>query len=194
MKKLVILFIVSLQLTVLFANQYTLISDEDFFTLPEVNQVIHPDYVDASIIEAGVFHNTNQYRASKGLNPLTYNYNLQLSATIHSTQMYQHDFFNHTNKYNSNYKDLDDRADAASYTDYSELAENIYYGYIDLNDAMTYAEIIEIVTQDFMASKGHNETLLTPSLEEFGCGVVFENKIKDGYWQFYLTESFGTQF
>ncbi|MGB1314503.1 MAG: CAP domain-containing protein [Chitinophagales bacterium] len=191
------LYFITLSLFVSFSllAQYESLNQNDFIKLTTLKEEISLDEnFDYDLVNVGVMHFTNIYRQSKNRNLLSYNINLEKSASLHSAEMKKYNFFDHINRRNKNLKDLDDRADEAAYEKYSELSENLYYGYIDLRNIATYEELIKTIVKAFQDSKPHNENLLNKDLKEMGASIVFKNNSEDGFLYYYVTQSFGTRF
>lgn len=149
---------------------------------------------DYKLVSLGVMFYTNKHRYNKYKHVLNYSEILEKSARIHSLEMKKHNFFAHINKLNKELRDIDDRANYVNYNNYKELAENIYYGFVDLRNLPTYRDLISTITKAFIHSKSHNENLLNKRVEQMGCYLVFEDKNKDGFLHYYFTQSLGSQF
>lgn len=173
-------------------NQKPTLSEE-FMNSSRFNSAIDLDAVDHYLIEMGVLYLSNEYRQKKGKQALAYNTNLSLAAFLHSEQMQSHRFFAHVNKRNKQLSSMDKRATAAGYHAYQTLAENIYYGAVDISNPQTYRELCSSIVDAFIQSKGHRVNLLATDVHDMGCGISFEKEIKQGYWYFYFTQDFGKQ-
>jgi len=75
----------------------------------------------------------------------------------------------------------------------TELAENLYYGFIDILDRPTYRELVKTITQAFIDSRSHNKNLLDKDLKEMGGSIVFKTSAEDGFHYYYFTQSFGSR-
>ena len=85
-------------------------------------------------------------------------------------------FFSHVNP---DGKSITERAEAAGYTGWTDLGENIAAGYG-----------ISSVTQGWLDSPSHCETLMDPALKEVGIGYVYKPGSPYGtYW----VQDFGTR-
>lgn len=164
----------------------------DIVTL--MNNEINLNNIDISLLENSVIYLSNQYRLEKGKHVVNYNKQLNHAAYIHSKQMVLHDFFDHINPYEKQFRDLDNRANFVHYNDYQTLSENIIYGYIDLKNVGTYKDLAKYIVNSFIESKGHRDNLLANDVDEIGCGIAFEQKTRNGYWYFYFTQDFGKRF
>lgn len=172
-------------------NPYAAMPKEDFFKQSFLLQKIDLSNLDYELIEAGVFHLSNKYRQEKGRYSLEYQENLSYAAYLHSKEMSEKHFFNHNNRYTKNLATLADRASFVNYKGYETLAENIFYGYVELRNPGNYYDLCNFIVQSFISSKGHRENLLAKDINEIGCGIHFLNKIKDGYVYFNFTQDFG---
>lgn len=164
-----------------------------FSNIKKLNSVIDLQDVDYDLINLIVLHYTNEHRVKKQNKRLIYNKNLGNSALLHSLEMKKYNFFSHINKRNRKYRNLEDRAKFVSYQGYLALAENLYYGFIDLSAISTYKELGKKITQAFIDSRSHNLNLLDKDLKEIGQALVFKNKAENGFIYYYFTQSFGTR-
>lgn len=109
-----------------------------------------------------LLHQVNLVRYEQGqLAPLKANAALESAARGHSQCMAAGDFFGH--------KGLDqsspwDRMEAAGYTDWFVLAENIAVGYGDAQE----------VVQAWLESPDHRANMLNPEVREAGVGYTFD--------------------
>lgn len=193
MKKLLIIIILGVLFFDLPARNLADLSADEFILSSSFNSPIDLKAVDSYLIELGVLHLSNQYRVEKGRVPLSYNQSLAQAAIMHSEQMQSYRFFAHINKRNSQLSTMDRRATAVGYVNYQSLAENIYYGAIELDDPKTYRELCSTIVNAFIESKGHRVNLLASDINDMGCGIYFEQSIQQGYWYFYFTQDFGKQ-
>lgn len=191
MYRLVIIFFILSALLAKASNPYAEMPKEDFFKQAFLLKSIDLGSVDLELIEAGVFHLTNKYRQEKGQKSLKYQGNLSDAAYLHSKEMTEKHFFDHNNRYNKTLATLSDRAKHVHYTRYETLAENIFYGYIDVDNPGSYYDLCNFIVQSFIKSKGHRENLIAKDINEIGCGIYFVNKLKDGYIYFNFTQDFG---
>ncbi len=187
-----ILFVVVLHQTSY--AQYKNIASRLFLGIHKLDSIVDIDNIDTNLVNLGVLHYTNEHRKKKNLKKLLYNLNLQKSAFLHSTEMKEKNFFDHINRRNSKLRDLDDRAKVAKYKNFTELAENLYYGYIDLQNRPTYRELVKTITQAFIDSRNHNKNLLDKDMKEMGCAIVFKTSAKNGFHYYYFTQSFGSRY
>lgn len=192
--RIIFAFVVILSNLVLFAdNAYQNYSAEDFMQLYDFNHSINLSNVDLDLIEAGVYFLANQYRVEKGTYTIRYNEALSNAAYLHSEQMEKYDFFDHVNRKNRTLSSLEKRVQHVGYGNFETIAENIFYGYINLAKPGSYKQLCEFILDNFIASKEHRMNILATDIKETGNGVFFEPQSKNGFWYFYFTQDFGSQ-
>ena len=100
----------------------------------------------------------NRYRNEKGLSNLEYSYELSLAASVRAAEMARTGVFEHTrpngSKWSTVYKELG--------INYNRAAENISYGFNDVERAM----------KAFMNSPTHEHNIMNPDLKYVGIGVA----------------------
>ncbi|WP_291425647.1 CAP domain-containing protein [Deinococcus sp.] len=108
--------------------------------------------------------------------PVTWNGYLASAARANALDMATRNFFSHVTP---DGKTISNRAEAAGYTNWTELGENIAAGYGVGN-----------VTKGWLDSPSHCETMMDPALKEVGIGYVYKPGSTYGtYW----VEDFGTR-
>lgn len=193
MRKVLIVIFISF---FLYNEGFSQINEEQpiaFSNIKKMDSIIDLNHVNYTLINVSVLHFTNEHRNKKKKKDLIYNKTLEKSALTHSLEMKKYNFFSHINKKNKKLRDLEDRAKFVGYKNYVELAENLYYGFIDLHHISTYKELGKTITQAFIDSKTHNINLLDKNLEEIGLSLVFKSNAEDGFLYYYFTQSFGTR-
>jgi uncharacterized protein YkwD len=115
-------------------------------------------------------------RAQNGLPALVYHPQLAADAQAYADFLAAHDALSHT----ADGRTLDARADAAGYTTWTALGENLAAGYATFDDAMTA----------WMASPGHRANILNPIFKETGVGCAWN--AQTSYGSFFVQE-FGTR-
>jgi uncharacterized protein YkwD len=113
---------------------------------------------------------TNQARREAGLPPLKLNETLQAVALAHAQDMAEHDFVGHVGSDGST---LAQRLRNAGFTGWLIASENVAAGF----------STPEGVVAAWLASPGHRENLLHPSLREIGVAYVYD--AGDAYGPFY---------
>ncbi len=116
----------------------------------------------------------NDQRAKYGLTALKLNSQLTKSAQSYAIQMQQQNFFSHTGP---NGDTLRNRNEAAGYTNWRWMGENIAYGQTSINEVVTA----------WMNSKDHRENILSSDARELGVGYA---PGATPYW----VQEFGAQF
>ncbi|MEZ4522617.1 MAG: CAP domain-containing protein [Thermomicrobiales bacterium] len=117
----------------------------------------------------------NAYRAENGLGPLSNSATLNAASYRHSEDMGTRGFFDHENPDGLHSWD---RAQAAGYTDYGTVGENIFAG----------AESSQAVFDGWKASPSHNDAMLDGDFNAIGIGRVF---VEGSEWDWYWTTVFG---
>jgi uncharacterized protein YkwD len=115
----------------------------------------------------------NLYRTAAGAPPLQLCTTLMSAAQGHSDDQAVNNTMTHTG---SNGSDIGTRADAAGYTNWTALGENVAMGY----------STVDTVMAAWMASTGHRANILNPAYRDVGLAESFAS---DGtpYW----TQDFG---
>lgn len=108
--------------------------------------------------------------------PVTWNGYLAGAARAHASDMAERAYFDHVTPEG---RTPAQRAEAAGYTGWQEIAENIAAGYTLGN-----------VTQGWLDSPSHCKTLMDPTLKEVGVGYLYKPGSKYGtYW----VQDYGTR-
>jgi len=157
----------------------------------ETIDISDPDY---ERLNAVIFYLTNEIRYKRKLKILDYEPLLEKSATLHSNNMLEMDFFDHVNKKSQKYKTPNDRAEAVGIANPS-LAENIIETFVLQYTAGTpvypgekgifrydpegkpiephsYLTLGEAMIKLWMSSPGHRKNILSPDAIQLGCGTV----------------------
>jgi len=125
---------------------------------PEPTEPLPPAALTAEEHELRVFELTNIERANHGVAPLVWSDSLAYAARLHSEDMAQNVFMNHTGSDGSTPWERMDRAGFI----YSRAAENVAYG----------QRSAEQVVGVWMNSDGHRRNILDPNLTELGVGFA----------------------
>ncbi len=125
---------------------------------------------DSAAFAQQVLELTNQARREAGLPPLKLNETLQAVALAHAQDMAAHDFVGHVGSDGST---LAQRLRNAGFTGWLMASENVAAGF----------STPEGVVAAWLASPGHRENLLHPSLREIGVAYVYD--AGDTYGPFY---------
>jgi uncharacterized protein YkwD len=118
----------------------------------------------------------NQIRSQNGLPALVYHPQLEADAQAYADFLAAHNAMSHT----ADGRTLDARAEAAGYTTWTALGENLAAGYATFTDAVNA----------WMASPGHRANILNPVFTETGVGCAWNANTSYGW--FYVQE-FGTR-
>ena len=191
----------------------------DFMKLSEVNKPIDARNPNNSLIDAALFHLTNEQRILHKLPKFTYSYSLHKATNEHSEAMINQDFYNHENPYSPANRKMTDRIFLYTW-EFKEMAENIaqhdilggsdekYCFEIPRNNQdyvflscetkkplpmRTYAELARSVVNGWMNSPHHRENILNPRLKSLACsGRISKNPFKTKRGPFArLTQDFG---
>lgn len=109
----------------------------------------------------------NDLRAQHGLPPLAVNDALAAAAQAHAETMARNDWFAHDGPDGST---LASRAQAAGYTGWSYLAENLYRG--------SYGEPAANIVQTWAASPAHLSAMLSDVVTEMGTGCYVSGEYR----------------
>jgi len=124
--------------------------------------------VDAGLLEAALFYETNRQRAAHQLPELRYDRDLNVCAHNYSVSMVENDFFAHESPI-AGEETMVERLAAVGYPN-SSCAENLALCAMKA----TYAETARyIVEEKWMKSKGHRANILRKGLTHLGCGAAF---------------------
>lgn len=126
-----------------------------------------PNISDVKSIENEVINLVNRERQSRGLSPLSYNWELSRVARYKSQDMIDKNYFSHTSPtYGSPFKMM---------TDFG-----INYSYAGENIAMGQRSATEVM-DGWMNSPGHRKNILSPNYTQIGVGYAVD---KNGtpYW------------
>lgn len=168
------------------STYYTKYSGKEFLALEALNQSIDFENPDMELLNAAVFHLTNNERQKRKLKPLQYSPALRNAAQFHSEQMRDLKFYSHTNKKNEAFATHRDRiryfGGKLAYT-----GENIYmlpavkirynYEYVCFvrkseyaATSLTYLELSRQLVKGWMNSPGHRANILNKNFKYLGCG------------------------
>ena len=161
-----------------------------FYKLEEANDMLDPMNYDFDLMNAAVFFAVNKYRATKHVEALTFEPRLRDAASIHSSQMVRGNFFDHANRADAAIGMPNVRIELCGYHG-ERLSENLAHSFIDLSKPMTYLQVADMVVKQLSQSPEHNIHMIDPTLDKLGCGLLFENKLTNGYLYFKLTQDFG---
>lgn len=176
---------------------------DTFERWPAANEKIDARNVDYSLLQAAIFFYTNQFRASKRLQPVAFQPNLGNAAAFHTHEMGEKRFYDHINKKDRDNRTAMDRARNYGYSG-GAIGENIalefllnykaeaYYWhentpngicYYYTNDngarkgyvpAHTYLSLGKSIVQAWINSPGHRANMMNKEFKYLGVGVYLE--------------------
>ena len=194
-------------------------SSTDFMKLPEVNKPIDARNPNNSLLDAALFHLTNNQRVIHNLPKFNYSFPLHKATNEHSEAMINQDFYSHENPYSPANRKMSDRIFLYTW-EFKEMAENIAqhdilggiderycfeiprnvqdYVFFDCETRKplplrTYADLAQSVVNGWMNSPHHRENILNPRLKYLACsGRISKNPFKTKRSPFArLTQDFG---
>lgn len=195
------------------------ISWVDFRKIPELHKPIDAKNPNNALMDAALFHLTNQQRIIHRLPPFNYAFSLHKAANGHSEAMITQDFYSHENPFSPANRKVTDRIFLHTW-EFREMAENIaQYDILGGNDSRycfeiprnsqdytflnceskkplpmrTYLELAQSVIEGWMKSPHHRENILNPRLKFLACsGRISKNPFKTKRSPFArLTQDFG---
>lgn len=158
-----------------------------------LNQPIDFENPDYPRLNAAVFFATNEQRLQRKLHLLTYSAQLEESASMHSADMFEKNFFGHVNPGNRKKRTPNDRASLTGILN-PYLTENIatafglmyeqnknvvvkgpgrfsYPGEQELIPPRTYLSVADALLKNWMNSEGHKRNILSGNALQLGCGT-----------------------
>ena len=145
--------------------------------VPVVNASEHPD-VDGEALEVAIYEEVNERREAGGIKPLVHSERVRLIARLHSKDMAERNFFDHTNPDGLGSSERHEEFDGCQNTN-----ENIYMwkpmGYYNTE------YVADRVVNSWADSEGHNTSMMTPYDQVTGVGV---HVTEDG--DLYVTQNF----
>jgi uncharacterized protein YkwD len=145
----------------------------------------------ASALEQEMLALVNAERAKVGVDPLTFDDNLNSSAENHSGWMLENDIFNHTGVDGTNPQD---RAEDAGYVFEGTYAVGENIGWQSTRGEPGLSDDIIEVHEGLMNSPSHRAAILNPLFTEIGIGIEDGDFFIDGReWDSVMvTQNFGT--
>lgn len=144
--------------------------------LPSVQEVQMLQAVNA--VRAGA--RQCQGKAYPAAPPVTWNKSLGVAARAHALDMAARDYYSHVSPEGWTHAR---RAEAAGYTNWRDLGENLAAGYAE-------DQVAEAITDWLGSKEGHCETLMSPALKEMGLGYASS---MGGKYSSYWVQDFGTR-
>jgi uncharacterized protein YkwD len=124
------------------SSYYSHYSVSNFIKIRGAFDQIDFDNINYPLLHALMFHRTNEERMNAGLPELSYLKNLEISATLHSQDMVEYNFFSHTNPY------LTERSTAENRAVISGIKNPLIAENIATNFGIEYEEGTPIYTID----------------------------------------------
>ena len=221
MKYLLFLLLLSHNILAQLKGYYEMTSSE-FMNQPIVNQAIDARNPNNSLIDATIFHVTNEQRLKNNLRIFTYNIPLYKATVFHSEAMIEDDFYSHVNPNSHTNAKMQNRIE--NQTDiFKAMGENIAqhdiietgknirfcfqppknngdYLFVDCTTKkpllmMTYAVLARSIVNGWMNSPHHRENILNPQYTYMACSArLSKNPFREAKSPFArITQDFGGQ-
>jgi len=171
-------------------------SEDTFFALPNTSRLLSLSEPDTLLLDAALFHATNEARNENGLPLLKYDASLYQAASSHALSMIVNKFYGHVNPYSVLGKTADNRVRIRT-KQFARVAENIgQYQTIKSNEwirvrwnkkaaryeyfynedgevcpAYTYTEFARYAVKQWMESAHHRANLLSGNYTHVGCAA-----------------------
>lgn len=192
-------------------DKYYDYSFAEFLNLPSVNETIDLDKPDLRLLEAAVFHASNEVRSQKRKTVFDYNPVLHKAARFHADYLFERKSVGHRNKQEDKYETPYKRIVAFGGDDFNGAAENLAMitpmilgkdnMYFIKNGepidkagnplpVMSYAQLARKVVDGWMHSKGHRKNLMG-EYTFLACGVSEIAYNQDGVAQINFVQNFG---
>jgi uncharacterized protein YkwD len=216
------LFLFLLIPTTIFAQRDSIfykMSATNFMKMPEVNLPIDAKKPNELLLDAALFHATNEQRVKNNFPAFQYSSLIHKAAIGHSEAMIERDFYNHDNPYSPANRRMQERILLYT-TEFKRMAENIAqhdvlggtdnqycfqnpkygedYMYVSCDKKKvipmrTYAELARAVVNGWMNSPHHRENIMNPKLTVMACSGRFsKNPFKTSRSPFArITQDFG---
>ena len=197
MKYLLFLLLLSHNLLAQLKGYYEASSSE-FLSQPAVNQPIDAKNPNNFLLDAAIFHATNEQRLKYNLRIFTYNFPLHKASIGHSEAMIEQDFYSHVNSNSATNRNLQNRVENQT-REFRAMGENIAqhdiietgknskfcfqppknggdYFFVDCTTKkplymMTYAVLARSIVNGWMNSPHHRENILNPQYTMMACSA-----------------------
>jgi uncharacterized protein YkwD len=169
-----------------------------FFAIADLDRPIDPQRLDAVLLSAALFHETNEHRRLYSRPRLVHSAQLDRAAQIHADSMVKHDFIAHENPKEPELATLQQRVKKAGLVQPGYLAENIatrfgiqyragtpvfrverngepgfsYRADGPLIPRHSYRSLAAAVLEDWMASPAHWENIRSEKPESLGAACA----------------------
>jgi uncharacterized protein YkwD len=173
-------------------------SSSEFLSQPAVNQPIDARNPNNFLLDAAIFHATNEQRLKHNLRVFTYNLPLHKATIVHSEAMIEQDFYSHVNSKSTTNRGLQNRVENQT-REFRAMGENIAqhdiietgkssrfcfqppknngdYLFVDCAtkkplNMMTYAVLARSIVNGWMNSPHHRENILNPQYTMMACAA-----------------------
>ncbi len=177
---------------------YYEISSSEFLSQSTVNQPIDARNPNNFLLDAAIFHATNEQRLKYNLRIFTYNLPLHKATIGHSEAMIEQDFYSHVNSNSTTNRSMQNRVENQT-REFRAMGENIAqhdiietgknskfcfqppknnsdYFFVDCNTKrplymMTYAVLARSIVNGWMNSPHHRENILNPQYTTMACSA-----------------------
>lgn len=180
-------------------------NEVSFWSVPELLYSVRFQNLNISLMNAAIFHASNQERRNRNLPTCEFHPKLSETSMLHSAQMKSYNFFSHENLYEPQYKTLGNRIEFVFSNDFqgflcageniSEMKYLIVHQprSIGLFKTISYLDISQRVTEGWMNSEGHRLNILNSQFRFLGCGCVPYEYDDNGLHQegLKITQNFG---
>lgn len=181
---------------------YMNLEHEKLLRLKDAHQSIKLSAIKPHLIDALILALTNEYRRIRGVHPLSFAPTLRASSHLHSLAMKRHNFFDHVNPYNLNYKTIDKRVIATG-VGFERFGENL--AKIPTIDKVleigrfrfpeprqvSYFDYVSKVITAWIESPGHEKNLVDTDYYYSGSYALLHHEDDAPY--FLITQNFGSK-
>ena len=159
------------------SSEPTVQAEENTSNVPRVPASEHPD-MDGVLLENLIFERVNEKRVEEGKDPFVHSERVRLIARIHSNDMADRDFFDHTNPDGNGSSERHERYEGCKITN-----ENIAMW--ENPPTSNESELARKIVNGWANSSGHKENMYTSYDKVSAVGVyVTENR------SLYVTQNF----
>jgi len=185
---------------------------EQFWQNRRLDKEIKPETYEPALLEAALFHRTNEERTRRNLTPFVFHTDLLKAAQGHSQHQARHDYFGHINRKDRRMRSPMQRVHrlnehfvaVAENLAQSSLQEVSHGSRLRLNEAgeavlpdgspidyRSYRAIADEVVKRWMDSPPHRENILG-DYQFLGCGLSTVQKDRYALSKLWITQNFGS--
>lgn len=179
---------------------YHELTTKEFVRLVALQQPVNVYEPDYKLLDATIFHLTNQERMNRGLKPLSYAVGLHLSAQNFAKDMIQMDFYGHNHPYSPALATLNERVGFHTW-EFPRKSENIgqyqvidtpeqyccrrkrdgSFEYMDCDSKhlfypYTYEKFAQYAVDEWLNSPPHRRAMLDSTFTHMGCAARLSKK------------------